>query len=124
MSVVNVEMDGITFPSSDHAYQFHKAITSKDKQRLLKAKTPYDVKRISKLVEIRPDWDLIKEDIMYKCVKAKFTQNEDYNIALCMTHPHELVEGNWWGDTEWGVCNGVGKNKLGKILMRVRNELC
>ena len=35
----------------------------------------------------------------------------------------ELVEGNTWNDTYWGVCNGVGHNHLGKILMQVRQEL-
>ena len=34
-----------------------------------------------------------------------------------------LEEGNTWHDTYWGVCNGKGKNKLGKILMQVREEL-
>ena len=47
------------------------------------------------------------------------------------------VEGNHWHDTYWGVCNpeafgkppctkgcgGTGENQLGKILMRVRDEL-
>ena len=28
-----------------------------------------------------------------------------------------------WNDTEWGICNGIGNNKLGKILMRIRKIL-
>lgn len=35
----------------------------------------------------------------------------------------ELVEGNWWGDRFWGVCDGVGENRLGRCLMEVRKEL-
>jgi predicted NAD-dependent protein-ADP-ribosyltransferase YbiA (DUF1768 family) len=35
----------------------------------------------------------------------------------------ELIEGNWWGDTYWGVCNGVGENHLGKLLMKIRDYL-
>lgn len=34
----------------------------------------------------------------------------------------ELIEGNHWGDTFWGVCNGVGQNNLGKLLMAIRSE--
>ena len=34
-----------------------------------------------------------------------------------------LEEGNTWNDTFWGVCNGVGENNLGRILMEVREEL-
>ncbi len=37
--------------------------------------------------------------------------------------PEELVEGNWWNDTFWGVCNGEGQNNLGKILMKIRKEI-
>ena len=35
----------------------------------------------------------------------------------------ELIEGNVWNDTFWGVCNGKGHNHLGKILMKVRDEI-
>ncbi|NWN81082.1 NADAR family protein, partial [Bacillus sp. (in: firmicutes)] len=42
---------------------------------------------------------------------------------LLQTGESILIEGNTWGDKIWGVCNGVGENKLGKILMKVRNEL-
>jgi predicted NAD-dependent protein-ADP-ribosyltransferase YbiA (DUF1768 family) len=42
---------------------------------------------------------------------------------LIDTGDQELIEGNWWGDVIWGVCNGKGENHLGKILMEVRKEL-
>lgn len=35
----------------------------------------------------------------------------------------QLIEGNHWGDTYWGVCYGQGLNHLGKTLARVRAEL-
>lgn len=41
---------------------------------------------------------------------------------LIKTGDAELIEGNWWGDKYWGMCNGEGMNKLGKILMQVRKE--
>ena len=44
-------------------------------------------------------------------------------LRLVETGTEELVEGNDWGDTYWGVCKGTGKNMLGKILMEVREEL-
>jgi predicted NAD-dependent protein-ADP-ribosyltransferase YbiA (DUF1768 family) len=40
-----------------------------------------------------------------------------------MTAPHELVEGNWWNDTYWGICDGTGRNRLGQLLMDLRNTL-
>ncbi len=35
----------------------------------------------------------------------------------------ELIEGNHWNDTFWGICNGNGENNLGKILMKIRHEI-
>ncbi len=45
---------------------------------------------------------------------------------LVATGQEELVEGNDWEDRFWGVDppgSNNGENNLGKILMRVRNEL-
>lgn len=60
---------------------------------------------------------------MYTVCLAKFTQKPELEAMLLATGDKVLVEGNTWGDTEWGVCDGVGKNLLGKILMRIRGEL-
>jgi len=43
--------------------------------------------------------------------------------ALIATGDTELIEGNDWEDTFWGVCNGMGENNLGKLLMKVRQSL-
>jgi len=50
-------------------------------------------------------------------------KHKDLGDQLLATGDVELIEGNTWHDTEWGVCNGIGKNKLGKILMRIREIL-
>ena len=60
---------------------------------------------------------------MYLICRAKFFQNEDLGQKLMNTGDAVLIEGNYWGDRYWGVCNGEGQNKLGKILMKIREEL-
>ena len=72
---------------------------------------------------LRGDWEEVKDNIMYEICKAKFTQNEDLKEKLLATGNDILEEGNTWGDRVWGTVNGVGENRLGKILMRVREEL-
>jgi len=74
-------------------------------------------------VTMRPDWDQVKESVMRKAVTAKFTQNPSLRKVLLSTKDAILIEDSPW-DSEWGNGkNGNGKNKLGKILMKVREKL-
>ena len=56
---------------------------------------------------------------MEMCVFRKF-RNPHLKELLLATGTAELIEGNTWNDTYWGVCNGKGKNMLGKTLMDCR----
>lgn len=85
--------------------------------------TPGQAKRIGQKVRMRSDWDKAKLHVMYDLVSAKFHDHPELARKLLATGDTELVEGNNWGDTYWGMVNGVGENNLGKILMRVRAEL-
>ena len=87
--------------------------------------TPSEGKRLGRHVRIRKDWESVKDDIMYRIVKCKFTQHEDLKRRLIDTGDEELLEGNTWNDTYWGIDINTrqGYNKLGKILMRVRDEI-
>ena len=59
---------------------------------------------------------------MEEALRIKFS-NPKLRKALLDTGDEYLEEGNTWGDQYWGVCNGVGKNKLGKLLMKIRQEI-
>lgn len=115
----------ITDPGStvEHWYQAMKTLVPEEQQRIIEAPTPGEAKRLGRTVTLRPDWDDIKLDIMLLLVRQKFYRSQIYTHALLATGDEELVEGNTWGDTYWGVCKGVGENHLGKILMQVREEL-
>lgn len=60
---------------------------------------------------------------MYEVCFAKFTQNSELGQKLIDTGNATLIEGNDWGDKTWGMVNGAGQNKLGKILMKIREKL-
>ena len=77
------------------------------------------------MVNLRPDWEDVKVQVMEDIVRAKFTQNPYLGDWLFNTGDSELIEGNNWGDTTWGVDikTKKGKNLLGKILMKIRDEL-
>jgi ribA/ribD-fused uncharacterized protein len=85
--------------------------------------SPSSAKYLGRHVELRSDWEDVKDNIMYEIVYNKFSNNLDLRNSLHNTGDAELIEGNWWNDKYWGMSNGEGQNKLGKILMRVRDEL-
>ena len=93
-----------------------------EKLKIAKATKPAKAKKIGRQVNLRKDWEDIKLQVMEKALRLKF-QNPDLRKKLITTGDEELVEGNPWGDRYWGVCNGSGKNKLGKLLMKIRKEL-
>ena len=88
---------------------------------ILLCATPGDAKRLGSRAKLRPDWEEVKVQIMHNLVLQKFQQ---YNLRklLLDTGDQYIQEGNNWGDRFWGVCNGVGENHLGKILMSVREH--
>lgn len=118
-----IKLGELEYPTVEHAYQAAKANNEGDHTWVADSKTPGEAKRRGRRCNIRSDWEQVKLDVMYDCVKAKFAQNPELLKLLLATGDDLLEEGNNWGDTFWGVCNGRGKNHLGKILMRVREEL-
>ena len=119
----SVELDGETYTSVEHAYQAAKTLDIEERTILRTTGPANIVKKLGKSVTVRSDWESVKVEIMADLVWQKFSNNAELKDKLLNTEDFELVEGNWWNDTFWGVCNGTGHNYLGKILMAVRNEL-
>ena len=118
---VQIRFSGIEYRSVENAYQAAK--TEDDDIRLrISAMTPSEAKRAGRRIKVRADWEENKEAVMYYLVSEKF-RDAHLKQLLLATKDCELIEGNNWGDTFWGVCGGKGENRLGKILMRVREEI-
>ena len=113
----------ITFATVENGYQGGKSADPDEQDRILRAPSPGQAKRLGRRVRMRPDFEQKKFALMEDLVDAKFSQNVDLRAALLGTGNRPLVEGAPWGDRIWGVCNGVGENHLGKTLMRVRDRL-
>lgn len=77
---------------------------------------------MGRTVPLRSDWEQVKDSIMEELVRRKF-QDKSLAFMLWSTGNKELIEGNSWHDTYWGMCNGVGRNQLGKTLMKIREEI-
>lgn len=105
----------------EHIFQAMKTTDYKEQIWVLNSVTPGTAKRRGRKVTLRPDWEDIKIDVMEHCLRGKFA-NPLYQRLLIQTGDAELIEGNTWNDTFWGVCNGNGRNELGKLLMKLRKE--
>ena len=114
-----IEYEGLIYPSSEHAYHAAKSLDPATRLLASQETTARSVKKFGKTIALREDWDSIKLDVMTNILKIKFS-DEELKKKLVDTGDDEIVEGNTWGDTYWGVCNGVGQNNLGKILMGIR----
>ena len=115
-----IEFDGKIFYSAEAAFQGQKCPSETWK---FCSMSPQQAKKAGRKIQLRIDWEEVKDRLMLQIVRAKFTQNATLKKKLLATGDAELIEGNTWGDQYWGVCNGKGENKLGKILMQVRDEL-
>lgn len=111
-----------TYPSAEHAYQAMKTLDPEARKLIASLATPGEAKKAGRRLVLRADWEDIKIEEMSGILRAKFSDPVMEN-RLLDTYPAELIEGNWWGDTFWGVCEGVGENHLGKLLMELREEL-
>lgn len=124
----DVIYQGLKFLNNEAAFQAMKVLSNKEREEFTNA-PPNIAKRLGRKVKLRKDWEEVKDNYMYEIVKAKFYQSEKLRNELLKTEDSILIEGNTWCDNEWGNCschkciNYQGKNKLGKILMKVRSEL-
>ena len=78
---------------------------------------------------MRADWDSVKDDVMYKCLKVKFSHehNPELYEKLRATGKAQIIEhttkDRYWGDGGDGGDGSKGKNRLGELLMKIRKEM-
>lgn len=114
--------EGLRYQNNEAAFQSAKIVDKKSRM-IFCGLDPSASKRMGRRLRLRDDWETVKTDVMEAIVRSKFSENPDLREKLLATGDSFLVEGNTWGDTCWGICNGKGENRLGKILMKTRYEL-
>ena len=119
---VEISYEGLSFLSVEAAFQACKTL-DKAQRLIFTNLPPRGAKLKGRAIFLREDWEEVKDGIMYDLCKLKFTENEDLKKQLLETGNRVLIEGNHHGDRYWGVVDGVGKNRLGKILMMIREEI-
>ena len=116
-----ITLDTFIFPSVEHYYQALK--TTSNNWFLFCSGSAGQAKRLGQAFHLRPHWEDVKDTVMQYGLHEKFAIGSELATKLLATGTAELIEGNTWGDTYWGICNGVGQNKLGLLLMHRREIL-
>jgi ribA/ribD-fused uncharacterized protein len=121
----SIKLDAKTWPTSEHYFQAMKFKDEHNQEMIRKAKSPMEAARMGRdrRRPLRRDWESAKDNVMFKAVMAKFTQHSDLRKLLLSTGDAKIIEhtekDSYWGDGG----DGRGKNRLGQILMRVREQL-
>lgn len=112
--------EGRVYPSSEHLYQAMKAGTEEEKEWVRTAQTP--AKFRGRRIRAASDWSKRRICAMRSALEMKFDQHPELAAKLDETGDAELLEGNTWGDTFWGIDEdtGQGENHLGGLLMELR----
>ncbi|MEM9136433.1 MAG: NADAR family protein [Cyanobacteria bacterium P01_F01_bin.42] len=122
-----VVMDQLRWPTSEHYYQAQKFVGTTDAQLgevIRQATTPEAAAALGRDCSriVRADWEQVKCDVMYAVVRVKFQSHLEIQSLLLATGEQLLIE-NSPTDFFWGCGRDHnGKNHLGQILMRVREE--
>lgn len=118
----SVTLDGIVYPSSEHAYMAEKSTNTDERAKIAALATPLAARKYGVNMYIStPRWEQVKFSAMYRVVRQKFIENPSLMFKLKATGSRYLEETNNWGDDYWGRCSARGHNHLGQILMLVRD---
>ena len=119
----DIIFESLFYNTVEEAYVASKTLDIEIRKHIQSLHSPSKAKRYGRLIELRLDWNEVKKGIMLDLLRQKFKHGTELGNKLVDTGTIELIEGNTWNDTYWGICNGVGQNNLGKLLMKVRSEI-
>lgn len=126
----SIRVNGILIPTAEALYQACRyPLFPNIQQEIIEQHSPMTAKMISRkyLKNTRQDWEEVKYDIMYWTLQVKLSQNFDkFSQLLFGTGSKPIVEVSN-KDKDWAAVESekgvlVGKNALGRLLMKLREE--
>jgi ribA/ribD-fused uncharacterized protein len=120
-----IDLDDARWPTVEHYYQAQKFTDPQLRSAIRQAGKPVIAKSLAdkNKAAMRPDWEAVKDEVMYRAVRRKFGLHAELRALLLATGDEEIAE-SAPNDYYWGVGReGTGQNRLGKIIERIRAEL-
>ncbi len=124
-ALYGVAIDGLWWRTVEHYFQAMKFHNEEYRERIRACGKPKDAKALgmTRKIPLRQDWEEVKDTIMLDAVRCKFRTHDHPKQLLLSTGNAHIAE-NAPMDAYWGIGpDGLGYNRLGEILMRVREEL-
>jgi ribA/ribD-fused uncharacterized protein len=126
-SSFQVDWRGRSWPTSEHAYQASHFFETTPElvEEIFNARSAHEAYKLAKANANKApeNWNDVKVSIMEDILRCKLEQNPYVKQKLLETLDVQIIEDSpkdsFWG---WGP-NRNGRNELGKIWMRLRNEL-
>lgn len=121
-----VEWKGTVWMTSEHIYQAEKFEDVAIREEIRNARSAHDSKKVAEKYRerVRADWADVKLAVMEQILRAKLSQHPYVMKKLMQSKGRSLIEDSWrdsyWG---WGQ-NKDGQNHLGRLWMKIRDELC
>lgn len=124
---VNLLIDGLVYPSVEHYFQAMKFPDHPEYQeKIRRARKASQAKSLGKTEEyaMRPDWTTFRDTVMMKALREKFSDRHPELKEKLLATGSALLQEASPKDNYWGIgSKGVGQNKLGLMLMALRDEL-
>jgi ribA/ribD-fused uncharacterized protein len=119
-----IEKDGVYWQTIEHYFQAQKFADPTLRERIRRAHTPKEARALgqSRTFPLRPDWDVVREQVMLEAMRIKF-KVPSAKALLLSTGDRMLVESSpfdyFWASGK----DGTGQNRLGHLLVQVRSEI-
>ena len=116
-------IDDIAWPTVEHYYQAMKFDDPEFRDEIRGIPSPMTAKQHAYTRPPREGWEEERDEVMMIGLRAKFSQHEDLRRVLLETGDAIIIEDSPI-DSYWGCgSDGLGENMLGKMIMRIRDEI-
>lgn len=120
-----IEYEGMLFSSALHAFCAARTPDLDDKRKFTSNAEPILVaakaEALSKTLPMRKDWMEIRNQVLDEVQTLKFSS---YKLSQrLLSTEQRLLSDDHSRDRYLGHCHGKGDNQLGKVLMRLREEI-
>lgn len=121
-SAHEVVYQGVTYKTSEHAYQTAKFSDPMMREKIMNAPSAFLSRELGQ-AQLGLTGNFDKVAVMTDIMRAKLQQHFDVKQMLLQTGDAEIIK-NHPDDYFWGSgADGTGKNMMGKIWMQLRSEI-